>query len=119
MLVSSHLLTEVEHLADDVVVITDGHLVTHGPLDELQQTAALVRTPDPGRLATELQRAGATTRTEDDDGLVVAGMTLEEIGERAFAAGLVVHELSPRASSLEELFLTWTTRATGDEEATR
>ena len=42
------------------------------------------------------------------DGLVVRGMSIDEIGERAFTNGVAVHELSPHAGSLEELFLDWT-----------
>jgi ABC-2 type transport system ATP-binding protein len=107
--VSSHLLSEVEHLADDVVVINQGRLVTHGSLADLQRSAALVRVADPGRLAAVLQAAGAVTEVHDaDDGLIVRGMPIDEIGERAFAAGVAVHELSARAGSLEELFMTWT-----------
>ncbi len=107
--VSSHLLSEVEHLADDVVVINQGRLVAHGSLAELQESAALVRAADPGRLAAVLHEAGAITEAHDHDGLIVRGMSIHEIGERAFTAGVAVHELSARAGSLEELFLTWTT----------
>ena len=47
--VSSHLLTEVQHLVDDVVVINRGRLVTSGTVAELTDSSALVRTPDPGQ----------------------------------------------------------------------
>ena len=117
--VSSHLLAEVEHLADDVVVIDQGRLVAHGSLAELQQSAALVRTTDPGRLAEELERAGATIRTQGTDGLIVRDMPIDEVGERAFTAGIVVHELSPRAGSLEDLFLNWTNQPLNDQEVDR
>lgn len=113
--VSSHLLSEVEHLADDVVVINQGRLVTHGSLAELQQSAALVRVADPGRLAAVLQEAGAVTEIHAD-GLIVRGMPIDEIGERAFAAGVAVHELSARAGSLEELFMTWTADSSTSSE---
>lgn len=107
--VSSHLLAEIEHLADDVVVIHQGRLVTHGSLDELQRSASFARTAEPGRLAAVLEQAGATTETQGADGLIVRGMPIDEIGERAFANGVALHELSHRAGSLEELFLNWTT----------
>ncbi|MDH4148356.1 MAG: ATP-binding cassette domain-containing protein [Acidimicrobiia bacterium] len=116
VLVSSHLLSEVEHLADDVIVINDGRLVTHGVLAELQQAASFVRTDDPRRLGGLLEHAGATTRTDGATGLVVRGISIDEIGERAFANGIVLHELSPHAGSLEELFLTWTTNPAATEE---
>ncbi len=115
--VSSHLLSEVEHLADDVIVIDQGRLITHGALAELQQAASLVRTPDASRLADALQQAGATLRADGDDGLVVRGMSLGEIGDHAFVNGIAIHELSPHAGSLEELFLDWTNTASQPEEA--
>lgn len=114
--VSSHLLAEVEHLADDVIVINLGRLVTEGSLAELQQTAALVRTSEPARLTDELRRAGATTEEDGSDGIVVRGMPIEQVGELAFTAGLPLHELSHRAGSLEELFLGWTTIPSSTEE---
>jgi len=114
--VSSHLLDEVEHLADDVVVINKGRLVTKGSLAELQQAASLVRTIDPGRLAVVLEQAGAATEMHGEDSLIVRDMPIDEIGDRAFTAGFAVHELSPRAGSLEELFLTWTTNTPVDQE---
>ena len=113
--VSSHLLAEVEHLADDVIVINAGRLVTQGPLAELQQAASLVRTPDAVRLAVALEQAGATTELRDPDSLVVRDMAIDEIGERSFAHGFALHELSPQAGSLEELFLTWTASASDQE----
>lgn len=110
--VSSHLLAEIEHLADDVVVIDQGRLITHGTLADLQSTACLVRSTDAPRLARVLEAAGATTEAEGPDGLVVRGMPIDEIGDRAFTGGIAVHELAARAGSLEELFLGWTTDPT-------
>ena len=121
VLVSSHLLSEVEHLADEVVVINQGRLVTQGALADLQQTVSLVRTFDPRQLATVLEQAGAITETRDPHSLIVQDMSLDEIGERAFTAGIALHELSPQAGSLEELFLNWTTTTTtttNDQEVT-
>ncbi len=114
--VSSHLLDEVEHLADDVVVINKGRLVTQGSLAELQQAASLVRTIDPGRLAVVLEQAGAAIEAHGPDSLIVRDMPIDEIGDRAFTAGFAIHELSPRAGSLEELFLTWTSTPSIDQE---
>jgi ABC-2 type transport system ATP-binding protein len=114
--VSSHLLAEVEHLADDVVVINRGRLVAQGSLAELQQSVALVRSADPRRLGAALERAGATTQMNETDGLFVRGMPIDEIGERAFTTGIALHELSPHGSSLEELFLYWTSEPSRTEE---
>lgn len=114
--VSSHLLSEVEHLADDVVVIDQGRLVTHGPLAELQQIATLVRAHELDRIGQELILAGATIERREPDLLIVRGMDIAEIGERAFTAGVPLHELAPSVGSLEELFLSWTTRPTSDDD---
>jgi ABC-2 type transport system ATP-binding protein len=114
--VSSHLLAEVEHLADDVIVINQGRLITHGSLSELQQAASLARSVDVHRLAVVLEQAGATTQTQGPDGLIVRGMPIDEIGDRAFTNGIALHELSPHAGSLEELFLNWTTDTTTNTE---
>jgi ABC-2 type transport system ATP-binding protein len=108
VLVSSHLLTEVEHLVDDIVVIDQGRLVTTGSMRDLQQAASLVRTASADRLSESLEAAGAVVRPQDEHTLIVRGLPIEEIGERAFAAGIVVHELSTHAGSLENLFLEWT-----------
>jgi len=112
VLVSSHLLDEVEHLADDVIVINRGRLVTHGVLADLQQAASLVRTRETDRLAAILEREGATTKARGTNTLIVRGMPIDEIGDRAFTNGIALNELSPHAGSLEELFLNWTSDAT-------
>ena len=116
--VSSHLLDEVGHLADDVVVINKGRLIAQGSLAELQQGVSLVRTMDADRLATVLDQAGAATEAQGPDSLIVRDMPIDEIGDRAFAAGIALHELSPRAGSLEELFLSWTATQSVDQEVT-
>jgi ABC-2 type transport system ATP-binding protein len=107
--VSSHLLGEVEHLVDDVVVIDQGRLITSGPLAELRHETVLVRSPDAPRLARALLEVGATVEpTGADDALVVRGRPLDEIGHLAHGLGLEVWELSTRSGSLEELFMGWT-----------
>ena len=106
--VSSHLLTEVEHLVDDVVVLSHGRLVATGALSTLQQAGTSVRTPEPGRLTQVLQDFGATVHAGSEGDLVVRGVEITEIGECACAAGIVLHALIPQAGSLEELFLDWT-----------
>ncbi len=106
--VSSHLLAEVEHLADDLVVINRGKLVASGPLRDLQQAASLVRTGSPDTLRMALESAGGVVEQRDHNVLVVRGLPIDEIGERAHHAGVALHELSPHSGSLEELFLNWT-----------
>lgn len=105
--VSSHLLAEVEHLADEVVVISRGRLVATGAISDLQTAGTSVRTPTPERLAEILEAAGGSVE-ELEGALIVQGLAIADIGERAHDAGIVLHELTPLAGSLEELFMGWT-----------
>jgi ABC-2 type transport system ATP-binding protein len=86
VLVSSHLLAEVELLADDVIVIHRGRLVTSGSLQELQEEATLVRAVSTAELERVLEASGAIVESAGDNTLVVRGLSIDDIGERAFAA---------------------------------
>mgnify|MGYP001821550718 CR=1 FL=1 len=110
--VSSHLLGEVEQLADDVVVVSRGRLVTSGSLAELQQSASLVRTASSDALRVTLEAAGGVVENGQPETLVVRGLSLDEIGEQAFNAGIALHELSRHADSQEERFFASTADAT-------
>jgi ABC-2 type transport system ATP-binding protein len=116
---SSHLLAEISQLADEVVVINLGRLVTHTSVEDLTggaTTATSVRTPDAERFGRVLAEAGAEVRTEGDR-LIVQGMNPERVGEIASGAGVVLHELVAATRSLEEAFFELTlgdsTRAEG------
>jgi ABC-2 type transport system ATP-binding protein len=106
--VSSHLLAEVEHMADEVVVLSHGQLVASGALTTLQKAGTSVRSPAADRLTEILTSAGATVHTGNESELIVRGVGIAEIGDRACAAGIALHELIPQSGSLEELFLDWT-----------
>ena len=99
--VSSHLLAEVEHLADDVVVINRGRLITAGALAQLQQAGISVRTPSPEPLTRILQAAGGVVDARGNGALLVRGLSTAEIGNHACAAGIALHELAARSGSLE------------------
>jgi ABC-2 type transport system ATP-binding protein len=114
--VSSHLLAEVEHMADEVVVLSHGQLVVSGVLSTLQKAGTSVRTSVPDRLTEILTSAGATVRTGTEGELIVRTMKIAEIGDRACAAGIALHELTPQAGSLEELFLDWTSNDHADQQ---
>jgi len=113
VLVSSHVLAEVAQTVDDVVVIHRGRLVQQGPVQSLTAAGAgvLVRTPRPDVLRTALYREGLTAAEAPDGALVVDGADAAQVGEIAFAAGVALHELAPRSTSLEEAFLALTTDA--------
>jgi ABC-2 type transport system ATP-binding protein len=106
--VSSHLLSEVELLADDLVVINEGRLVAAGPIDELRNPTTLVRTPAPEKLAIALERIGGKVKHQDINTLLVEGLSTDDIGEQAYQEGVALHELSLHAGSLEEMFMAWT-----------
>jgi ABC-2 type transport system ATP-binding protein len=108
VLVSSHVLSEVEQTVDDVVVITRGRLVRQGPLAEIDSGPAnvLVRTPTPAALREALP--GLTVEELPEGLLRVQGSTAEQVGHAAHAAGVVLHELTPEPSDLERVFLDMT-----------
>jgi ABC-2 type transport system ATP-binding protein len=108
VLVSSHLLSEVEQTADRVVIIGAGRLVREGSLAELRSGAdgagtVLVRSPDAARLGEVLAAQGWSV-TPDDGALAVHGQTPAAVGHQAHAAGIELHELRSRTSGLEEIY---------------
>ena len=113
VLVSSHVLAEVAQTVDDVVVIHRGRLVQQGPVESLTAAGAgvLVRTRRSVALRAALEREGLAVTEAPDGALVVEGADAAQVGEIAFAAGVPLHELAPRSTSLEEAFLALTTDA--------
>jgi ABC-2 type transport system ATP-binding protein len=110
VLVSSHILAEVAEVADRVVVINRGRLVTEGPISVLTGSSGgvvIARTPDPSRLGEALRREGGSVEVRGDI-LTIGGIAVERVGEVALASGTVLHELRPRATTLEEVFLSLT-----------
>ena len=107
VLVSSHLLSEVQLMAEHVVVIAKGHLVADGGIDELvsERSDVLVRSADANRLSTALRATGAEVSTEGADGLAVVGLSTDDVGRIAFEAGVPLRELTLRKASLEETFM--------------
>ncbi|WP_151524864.1 ABC transporter ATP-binding protein [Serinicoccus kebangsaanensis] len=109
VLVSSHLLGEVEQTVEDVVIIANGRLARRGTMDELHgDPAVLVRTSDPGALGHALESAGLSAALDQEQGpdaLRVGTGDLRQVGDIALAAGQPVHELRPLRTDLERLFL--------------
>ena len=115
VLVSSHVLSEVQQTVDQVVVLAHGRLVTQGGLRELEaaESTVLARTPDRAGLAAALQaaRPGAVVTDVGPDGLRVQGATTDEVGSIAHAHHLELRELSNEPGALERLFLDLTREA--------
>jgi ABC-2 type transport system ATP-binding protein len=108
VLVSSHLLSEVEQTVDRVVIVGAGRLVREGSMEQLRSGAdgagtVLVRSPDAARLADLLRGEGAGVSREDG-ALTISGTTPADVGRRAFGAGIELHELRSRTSGLEEIY---------------
>ncbi|WP_231486690.1 ATP-binding cassette domain-containing protein [Candidatus Blastococcus massiliensis] len=109
VLVSSHLLSEVEQTVDRVVIVGGGRLVREGSMADLRAGAAgagtvLVRSPEAQRLAETLRVDGTQVSLDGDGALTVSGRSAAEIGHRAFTAGIELHELRPHTSGLEEIY---------------
>jgi ABC-2 type transport system ATP-binding protein len=109
--VSSHLMSEMEHTADHLVVIGRGRLIADESVTAFTERSTdhtvLVRTPQAAQLAKELARSGGMVSEAPDAGgaVLVRGMPAAEIGEKAAAARIVLHELTPQRASLEEAFM--------------
>ncbi|MEU7981603.1 ATP-binding cassette domain-containing protein [Micromonospora sp. NPDC049081] len=116
VLLSSHLLREVEAVADRLVVIGGGRVVAQGGKDELLAGAGtLVRARDPHALRLTLDRAGLDATANADGGCVVRAES-DAVGQAAADAGLVLTELRPAGGGgLEQLFLTLTAGASTKE----
>jgi ABC-2 type transport system ATP-binding protein len=105
ILVSSHLLQEVEQTVDEVVIIANGRLVRAGAMAELHGApGAVVRTSDWQRLAGALRVADVTSSPSDDGSLIADTTDLRLIGDVALRAGLPIYGLEPKRADLEALF---------------
>jgi ABC-2 type transport system ATP-binding protein len=116
VLVSSHLMSEMENTADHLIVIGRGRLIADCGIDEFvatsQHQAVLVRTQQPSALAAAIASAGGTTNaapsTADAAGEVaieVRGLTEAQVADLAFANGIRLHHLSTSKASLEQAFM--------------
>jgi ABC-type multidrug transport system ATPase subunit len=109
VLVSSHLLSEMEHTADRVVIVGAGRLVREGSIADLRSGAqgpgtVLARSPEADRLAAVLAAAGMPAARGEDGLVTVTGSTPADVGARAFAAQVELHELRAESSGLEDLY---------------
>ncbi len=112
VLLSSHLLHEVQALADRVVIIDLGHIVAEGSLDELlASSGTVVRGEDDVRLRSALDAAGLEARPAIDGGFVVEARP-ELVGRAALEGGVVLSRLAPLdGAGLEQLFFDLTAGA--------
>ena len=106
--VSSHLLSEMAHMADNIVVIGKGKLIASTTVSALinsnGRSSVFVRTSSLSKLERVL-RQRLLVFSRDNDGLVVEGIHTDDIGKLAYDAGLPILELANRSASLEEAYL--------------
>lgn len=114
--VSSHLLSEMSQMADDIVVIGKGKLITSMPIDQLlasnTRAGVFIRTENNNKFIDSLKAAGIEYE-KSDDGLKITSKKTDDIGRLAFDASIPVLELANHTASLEEAFLELTN---GSEE---
>jgi ABC-2 type transport system ATP-binding protein len=110
--VSSHLMSEMALTADHLIVIGRGKLIADTSVDEFvahaSQKVVVVRSPELERLRDALAGPGVSFDAAERGALQVHGLTAEQVGEAAAAAGVALHELTPQQASLEEAFMNLT-----------
>ncbi|MFJ4869031.1 ABC transporter ATP-binding protein [Streptomyces sp. NPDC088757] len=107
VLVSSHLLAEMQQLADRVVVLARGRVVAQTSIERLSRIGAeiTVQSPRVGELAEPVARLGGTFQPLDDSRAKVLGITRFEVGDLAAERGVPLHWLDERAPTLEDYYL--------------
>ena len=113
VLISSHLLGEMEQMVEQVGIIDHGHILFEGPLTELQRHSrgnVTLRLLDPARAAPILRANGLTAHS---DSCVVTlpplqDALLADLVQKLAAGGAGVVELTPHTKTLEEIFLSLT-----------
>jgi ABC-2 type transport system ATP-binding protein len=119
--VSSHLMSEMALTADHLIVVGRGRLIADMPMeafiDRASPNLVRVRSPHATRLRELLLGEGITVRSDGPGVLEVGGLESDEIGERAAAEGLVLHELTAHQASLEAAFMEMTRDAVEYEAA--
>jgi ABC-2 type transport system ATP-binding protein len=107
--VSSHLMSELEGAADDVIVIGRGRLIASASVGELlaavSDSRVNLRTPQASEVMTLLAGAGATVTSTGEDSVTVTGLDAARIADLTAERGLRLYELTPQRASLEEAFI--------------
>jgi ABC-2 type transport system ATP-binding protein len=118
ILVSSHLLAEVQQLVDYFIIVDEGRLVRQGTLAEIaaeRGRAVLVRTTERDRLIELIRAAGASAEPNGPDALRVIGMDTDQIGSLAYRQGIQLRWLAYEPLSLEQIFLDLTEPRLNDD----
>ena len=109
VLLSSHLMSEMQLVADHLLIIGQGRILADTSMDDFIEHASgggvVVASPDAGALAPLLAADGVTLTSTEAGRFEVHGLTADEIGDIAAGHGLRLHELAPIAASLESAYL--------------
>ncbi|UOY01903.1 ABC transporter ATP-binding protein [Blastococcus sp. PRF04-17] len=109
VLLSSHLMSEMEQTADHLIIIGRGRLIADAPIAEVMRGGThrkvRVRTPSTDELAGALLRMRLLVHPTDDGDLLVEGASAETVGDVALRVGVAVHRLAEEQSSLEQVYL--------------
>ncbi|WP_150461637.1 ABC transporter ATP-binding protein [Nesterenkonia ebinurensis] len=111
--VSSHLMSEMSQTADHLIVLGRGKIIADAPIAELlssEEHRVLVRTEQTADLANALTTSGVNIEHLDAETLQVTGLDPRSIGRRALETNIVLHELTPQHSTLEDQYM----KLTGD-----
>ncbi|MGY2065655.1 ABC transporter ATP-binding protein [Blastococcus sp. SYSU DS0619] len=110
VLLSSHLMSEMEQTADHLVIIGRGRLIADASMEEIMRSEdasrqVRVRTPSADDLAGALLRRKLRVHPTGDGDLLVEGASAETVGDVALELGVAVHRLAEEHSSLEQVYL--------------
>ncbi|HEV7951121.1 MAG TPA: ATP-binding cassette domain-containing protein, partial [Glaciihabitans sp.] len=109
---SSHLMSEMAQTADHIIVLGRGKVIADASVASIialsSGSAVRVRTPDADRFSQLLTDEGSSVTRTEADLLVVTGLPAARLGELASSAGVVLHELTPSAGTLEDAYLSLT-----------
>ncbi|MFL6003890.1 MAG: ABC transporter ATP-binding protein [Nocardioides sp.] len=118
VLLSSHLLHEIEVIADDIVMIGNGRIVSRGSKTELLHAAGtVVRAADLARLERALGELGIAANMSED-GALRTDVEPPLVGKVALEAGVALTELRTADAGLEDMFLELTATSQRDGAAT-
>ncbi|MDR0837856.1 MAG: ABC transporter ATP-binding protein [Propionibacteriaceae bacterium] len=112
---SSHLMSEMEQTADQLIILGKGRLLANASMSDFiesySEVGARVRTPHASDMATWFAQPGVRIEQKEADLLEIYGLDSTQIGDSAAAKGWALHELTPLQTSLEQAYLDLTQSA--------
>ncbi len=115
VLVSSHLMSEMELTADHLLIIGRGRLIKDVSMEELRRSTAIervrVRTPEIEKLTRLLAGPGVSITSTDTQTIEISGIASEVIGQTALDERILLYELAPERPTLEDIFMKLTADA--------